>query len=265
MTSYPPPVDYLIGLGNPRELPSKELDLQTLGIGKEHVPLLLEMLADPQFEDESNEGARVWTHVHVWRTLGELRALEAVEPLLRFIEKYGRMWSDWILKEFPEICAQIGPKALPLLVDYLMKPPVVDMYAQSTIIQAVAKIGAAYPEMRDATVATLTTILHRHGENDKFLNGSIIGNLLDLDAVEALPVIERAFAAGCVDEFVAGDWDEVQAELGLKTRSPFMKRPVAREIDIPVLREVRERRENKHFKPVELSPQLPLELEFKSE
>ncbi len=37
-----------------------------------------------------------------------------------------------------------------------------------------------------------------------------------LQSVEAAPTIERAFAADRVDETIAGDWDEVQASLGLR-------------------------------------------------
>ena len=39
--------------------------------------------------------------------------------------------------------------------------------------------------------------------------------LLDLKAVEAADVIERAFRAGDVDEMVVGDWPDVQQALGL--------------------------------------------------
>ena len=33
--------------------------------------------------------------------------------------------------------------------------------------------------------------------------------------MKSAPVIERAFAAGCVDISVRGDWEDVQVELGL--------------------------------------------------
>ena len=43
----------------------------------------------------------------------------------------------------------------------------------------------------------------------------MVGYLLDLDAVESAEVIERAFAAGVIDEMVAGDWTTVREELGV--------------------------------------------------
>jgi hypothetical protein len=48
------------------------------------------------------------------------------------------------------------------------------------------------------------------------MNGFLVLHLIRLEALEALPVIKRAFDAGYVDEFVVGDWDDVQVEFGLK-------------------------------------------------
>jgi len=45
-----------------------------------------------------------------------------------------------------------------------------------------------------------------------------VADLLDMRAVESAAVIERAFAAGRVDEGVAGVWEEVQMKLVLKAR-----------------------------------------------
>jgi hypothetical protein len=52
-------------------------------------------------------------------------------------------------------------------------------------------------------------------KNEPALNGFLIANLLYLKAVEAAPVMERAFAADCVDETIVGDWEDVQIKLGL--------------------------------------------------
>jgi hypothetical protein len=43
----------------------------------------------------------------------------------------------------------------------------------------------------------------------------IISSLLNLEAVEAAPVMERAFAADRVDISIPGDWEDAQIELGL--------------------------------------------------
>jgi preprotein translocase subunit SecA len=49
--------------------------------------------------------------------------------------------------------------------------------------------------------------------------------LWDLKAVEVLPVIERAFTSGRVDESVMGDVEDVQIEFGLKTQREHPRKP----------------------------------------
>jgi hypothetical protein len=46
------------------------------------------------------------------------------------------------------------------------------------------------------------------------LNAFIIGDLVDLDAEEICPLIERAFEASAIDETIVGDWEDIQVELG---------------------------------------------------
>jgi hypothetical protein len=68
---------------------------------------------------------------------------------------------------------------------------------------------------RDKCAAALSHQLEQFKKNTRNINGLLISLLLDLDAVEAAPVMEQAFAAGRVDESVAGDWADVQLALGL--------------------------------------------------
>jgi hypothetical protein len=42
-----------------------------------------------------------------------------------------------------------------------------------------------------------------------------VGDLVELEAVEAAAPIERAFAANVVDPVIAGDWGDVRRELGV--------------------------------------------------
>ena len=45
-----------------------------------------------------------------------------------------------------------------------------------------------------------------------------------MKALEAVPLIEEAYANDCVDEAWCGDWTEVQYSLGLKERPPRKER-----------------------------------------
>ncbi len=78
------------------------------------------------------------------------------------------------------------------------------------------RIGADHPEARDACVAALTRPLEAFPDNGEILNANLIYGLTELRAEEALPLIERAFAAEVVDLALMGDWEDVQIEFGVK-------------------------------------------------
>jgi hypothetical protein len=64
-------------------------------------------------------------------------------------------------------------------------------------------------------VAILTAELARQHTDFGSLNGLLVGDLLELEAVESAETIERAFAANVIDPMVAGDWGDVRRELGV--------------------------------------------------
>jgi hypothetical protein len=86
--------------------------------------------------------------------------------------------------------------------------------------EGLVEIAGAYPEARSECVAALARPLERFAENDPTFNGGVIGCLAHLKAVEAAPLMERAFAAGKVDEFICGGWEEIRYELGLRADPP---------------------------------------------
>jgi len=64
-------------------------------------------------------------------------------------------------------------------------------------------------------VAAVTRQLRWWGRQTPDLNTILIADLVVLEAVEAAPVIEEAFAAGAVDTRWIPDWEDVQVALGL--------------------------------------------------
>jgi hypothetical protein len=64
----------------------------------------------------------------------------------------------------------------------------------------------------------LSQQLEKYTQQDANFNGMLVGCLVDLNAVEAAPVMEQAFAANQVDLMLQGDWEEVQIQLGLLTK-----------------------------------------------
>ena len=72
------------------------------------------MATDEELEwADEDETLEVWAPIHAWRTLGQLRAEAAIEPLFSLFT--GLDQSDWVTEEMPEVFGMIGPAALPML------------------------------------------------------------------------------------------------------------------------------------------------------
>lgn len=162
-----------------------------------------------------SESLEVWAPIHAWRALGQLRAETAIEPLLTLFDALDA--EDWILEEMPEVYALIGPAAIPALTTYLADESHL-LFSRVAASNCLKEIGASHLEARAECVAAITGQLDRFTENDPTLNACLIADLLESRAVESMPVMERAFAAGRVDLSVMGDWEDAQIELGLKSK-----------------------------------------------
>src|SRR5206468_7849270 len=71
---------------------------------------------------------------------------------------------------------------------------------------------------RAECIRVLTQQLERAEEEAPTLNAFIISSLVDLKAVEALPVIHAVYGAGAVDFAVLGDAEDAEIELGVRTQ-----------------------------------------------
>jgi hypothetical protein len=229
-TTYPAPVDKLLTIGEPDPAGSENWpNYLELGIGPQHIPDLLRMLSDktlfdPELLKEGEEKPEGWAPHHAMRALGQLRDVSAVEPLLNESERlvnYDEGLGEWGMEELPDVYGLIGPAAIPALSAYIAdQSHGVD--SRDNASMGLLRIAEMHPEAREEAVAALTRQLEAAEDNPDELNASIIDNLTQLKAVEAAPVIERAFATDSVDTGIVGDWDDVQAALGLK---PPKERP----------------------------------------
>jgi hypothetical protein len=221
--SYRPPVDKLLTLGKTQRH-GTGVDYAKLGIRREHVPELIRMATDKALNSGPSDSELVWAPVHAWWALAELRADEAVVPLLSLLPRIHASNDDWVGEDVPRVLGAIGPAAIEPVTTYLADTGHDDWARVATAI-TLGRIGQAHPETRAVCVARLTAQLERFAAQSKHLNAFLISPLLDLRAVEAAPVMERAFASGPMDEMVQGDWEDVQIELGLKTKREHPRKP----------------------------------------
>lgn len=231
--SYSEPVQKLLQLGMPEG--DEWLDYQALGVTPEHIAELIELVADEalRWEDEGEEEVAVedllqgWAQIHAWRALGQLKAEQAIPALIGILHQEDDYEDKWAGEELIDVFQMIGPAAIEPLAAYLQDTGN-QPYARVTAGESLKKIAEAYPERREECVAGLAAALQLYEHNNETLNGFIIFDLVDLKAVEHIGLIEEAFEKDKVDEWVLGDFEDVQIELGLlkerKTpapRSPF--------------------------------------------
>lgn len=213
-TKYSSPVNQLLTLGKPHGV-GPWRDYLTPGLNREHVPELIRMATDEELSYVSSDSLTVWAPVHAWRALAQLRAVEAVVPLIGELYRIDDNDDDWISEDFPDVFAMIGPPAIASLAEYLAAPGH-GVFADVCAGRSLEKIGNAHPERRERCIEILTEQLRRYAQNDPMLNGFLVSDLLDLHAVESLDVIRDAFNQDCVDISILGDLEDAEIELGVR-------------------------------------------------
>jgi hypothetical protein len=206
-TSYEPPVSQLLTLGD-ITMGEKWYDYQRFGFTREHVAALIRMATDRNLHWAEEESQEVWAPLHAWRTLAQLGAIEAIEPLLNQLDELES--DDWFQADLAAVMELLGPQALPALTFYLDSITADDRRLGYLVVtESVERIGKKYLEARPQCQALLTRYLERFADNDEGFNGCLIQSLLELRARRALPTIAAAFEAAQVDNWLV-DWEDVQ-------------------------------------------------------
>ncbi len=197
-TPYTPPVDQLLTYGEPDRMATDK------------------QIHDIHVEEYDEDDPTFYAAVHAIRALGQLHAEAAAYPLLPLFDEPG---DEWIVEDLAKVYGMIGPSAIPALASYL-RDNSHDLYSRAYASNGLAEIAKSHPESRSDAIAVITQVLEQFEENDPELNGLLIGDLASLEAKETLPLIERAFEAERVDEFLI-DLDYVLEDFGLKERKPL--------------------------------------------
>jgi len=225
-TPYPPPVARLLELGEAAATRTW-MDYLGLGLGLEHVPDLVRLATDMELNEGDGERPEGWAPVHAWRALGQLRAPEAVEPLLELAGKLeDGLFTD---PELAVVFGMIGRAAIRPLTRILAG----DSRSRTLHVLAVRgldEIATQDGTMRDEVVPQLLAALERWERNDEEVNAFLVDALTEMRVMEAVPLMEQAFAADRVDLLLRGDWEDVQRDLGLieerRERSKGLRTPL---------------------------------------
>jgi len=215
ISGYSPAVSQLIQMGEEKAR-GPWPDYLELGISAEHIPELLHILADIEafWPEGDTESVEVSAPIHAWRALGQLRAQEAVNHLIELIIKNEELNVDWVMEEIPEVLGMIGPVSIPAIQDYLLNSEKKE-WASVTLGHCLTEIGKRNPQSRSACIAALEAGLENYSQNKHSVNGFLISYLGDLKAVEAAPLVERAYQANAVDLSIMGGFEDYQIKVGL--------------------------------------------------
>ena len=115
---YSPPVSTLRTLGNAHNIQNWD-EYVELGLSEDHISELITMVQDDALHLAEPTSTDVWAPIHAWRTLGQLRAVEAIPALLDQLYRIDTYGHDWVNEEFPDVFAMIGPPAIPGVTQYL--------------------------------------------------------------------------------------------------------------------------------------------------
>ena len=210
---YAEPVKTLLTYGSCQEMSGWPNYLE-IGFTHEHIPELIRMVTDRELLWADQDSIEVWGPVHAWRTLGQLGAEEAIEPLIALFSELSE--DDWASDEFPEVMALFGAKAIQPLKEYLSDSSNNEL-ARATAANCLEKIGNANSFLKNDCISILTDHLEQSTFDVPTLNGLVIAHLIELEAVDSIGAIRKAFNNDNVDLTVAGDIEDVEILLGLRT------------------------------------------------
>lgn len=219
--TYLPPVRQLVDLG---ELDYEErLDYVALGISRADAAELIRMAMDVQLHEGPSDSPMVYAPVHAWRALIQLQVVEIIPTLVQLLQRADD-WDECVSEQLPKDLAEFGAAALDPVTTYLADATKGD-WSRVAATKTIQLVAETHPELRVDCITRLIAQLERLEEQSETLNGFLISSLWDLRALEAMPVVERAFASGRVDESIHGDFEDMQIEFGLKTKRERPRKP----------------------------------------
>lgn len=206
--SYNSPVKELLSIGDIRGS-STWLDYSSYGITSKDIPELIKMATDEKLNFADSNSTYVWAPLHAWRALGQLRAIQAIDPLISLFEKLEN--DDWAIEDLPEVLGMLGKVAIPNLSRYLFDKS--HGYMPKIICaNCIQHIGMYDEKSKHLCIQVLSKALEDYLDNHPSLNAFYIWYLKDLGAKDKLPLIQKVYRKGKVDEQVIGSLEKVESD-----------------------------------------------------
>ena len=207
-------IEKLNGLGDPQDLDSSPEwpNYLEYGFTEADIPDLIAIIIDEDLYEEPNGKKGIWLHLHVRRTLGQLKAVDAIAPLIATFDFFSLVEDNSAFKELPEVIGMIGEPAIEPIATYLSKTST-STFARSIANDALANIAKQHPDCRDKVLANYKAYLLAPDCLSRRLNSFIIRQLLDLKAAELMEDIRPLFKNECIELGITGELEELELKI----------------------------------------------------
>src|SRR3954469_3591956 len=160
---YAAPVRRLLNIGEARSYRQSDWpDYRArFGLQREHIGDLIRMASDAGLNQADAASSEVWAPMHAWRALGQMRAEEAVLPLLALLAAIED--DEAAAEELPVVFGMIGQAAISPLSAFLVDRSNPDLVV-STALSGIKEIAARHPECRAECVSILMRLLEPQAE-----------------------------------------------------------------------------------------------------
>lgn len=123
---------------------------------------------------------------------------------------------DWALSELGRVFGMIGEPSIESLTAYFKDNSHTE-FARVIALDSLVEVAKQCPECRDRIVDKFKGYMARPDTSVPSMNGLLLGQLIDLLAVELIDDIRRLFEKECVDIGCAGDLEDVEIALGIRS------------------------------------------------
>lgn len=206
--SYKSAAKELLSIGDIRGS-FKWLDYSSYGITSKDIPELIKMATDEKLNFADSNSTYVWAPLHAWRALAQLRAIQAIDPLMTLFEMLKN--DDWAHEDLPEVFGMLGKVSIPNLSRYLSDTS--HSYMSKIICaNCIQHIGMNDAKSKYLCIEVLSKGLEDYLDNHPSLNAFYIWYLKDLGAIDKLPLIQKVYSKRKVDEQIIGSLEKVESD-----------------------------------------------------
>jgi len=184
------------------------------------IPTLIKIFEDKDFNDVAIIETEAWAPIHALILFGVLKSNKAVKPILKMFEQMDDLDND-MWQWLPRVVGAYGEEFIGSMKKFLYDKSK-DEISRSVAGESLVQIVQNYPKQREKCVNILTDFLKQANKTTPALNDLVVNYLVDLNAIEKIDIIKRAFEREIFD--VQGfardfrDFEDVEVAFGIKEK-----------------------------------------------